>query len=329
MAVILVTEIVVLRNGIYNFYDSSVLERPDSVAVVQRDEDYQDFYAYHLNSRIGFVFLKPNDPALGRSYRKYLSVLVAFPALQWGIPSINGALALDLHRRAILDDVLLAESLGKSDTASGNRLIDVLGVRYFSFTEAIDTPGFTQIFNDPESSVWVYRNDYAMPKLRIYGAAHWVQSPEEAMERVPLVSSDTIVIESDSPPVDAGMERCKPGGASMKIERHEISSQYYKVAVESPCPGWLYLGDAYYPGWSALVDGVPADLYPAQVMGKAVRIPQGSSVVEFVYRPGSFYTGAIISGITWLALCIFMLWRGYLFFRRGRSGSGESQNGSF
>jgi uncharacterized membrane protein YfhO len=138
------------------------------------------------------------------------------------------------------------------------------------------------------------------------------------MDRVTRVNPDTIVIESESPPVGTDLERCQQGDASMRIERHEFSSQYYKIAVESPCPGWLYLSDAYYPGWSALVDGVPAELYPAQVLGKAVKIPQGSSEVEFVYRPQSFYIGAIVSGVAWLALCLFMLWRGCVVLGGGR-----------
>jgi hypothetical protein len=325
LALLLATEVLMLRNGVYNFYDVSVLERPESVAAIQQDKDYQDFYAYHLNSAKGFVFLRPDHPGLDNFYRYYLASLTPFPALQWGISSINGSLALGLHRRAILDDTLMAESRGDSSTPPGSRLIDVLGVRYFSFNKEIDTPGFTLMFSNPEGDLLIYRNEYAKPKLRSYFAAEWVRSPDEAMDRVTRVNPDTIVIESESPPAGTDLERCQQGDASMRIERREFSSQYYKIAVESPCPGWLYLSDAYYPGWSALVDGVPAELYPAQVLGKAVKIPQGSSEVEFVYRPQSFYIGAIVSGVAWLALCLFMLWRGCVVLRaNSNSYSGGS-----
>jgi hypothetical protein len=317
MAFMLITEILVLRDGIYNFYDASVLDRPESVAAIQQDKDYQDYHGYHLNSRMGYAFLEPNRPGLDNFYRRFLSSLAPFPALQWGLPSINGALALELHRRAILDYTLDAESQGNTNTPPGSRLIDVLGVRYFSFRHEIDIPGFTLMFNNPDRTLLIYRNDYAMPKLRSYFAPEWVQSPDEAMERVLKVGPATIVLESDVPPVAEEIDRCEPNGAAARIERREFSSQYYKIEVDSPCPGWLYLGDAYYPGWSAAVDGVAAKLYPAQVLGKAVRIPQGSSVVEFKYRPNSFYIGVIVSGIAWLVLCLFMLGRGYLMLSGG------------
>ncbi|MCB1706241.1 MAG: hypothetical protein KDI17_15360 [Halioglobus sp.] len=318
LALLLVGEMLVLRHGIYNFYNVDVLARPESVAAIQKEEDYQDYYSYSLNSRIGYAFLPPNRPDLDVLYRYYLGSLSPLPALQWGVSSINGALALDLHRRAILDDVLQAESLGNSAVLPGQRLIDVLGVRYFSYKAAVDVPGFTNIYSRPDGRLLIYRNDYAQPKLRTYFSAQRAASPDEAMDMLTRVEPGTIVIESDTLPVDARAQPCPAGVAPAHIERRDFSSQYYRIAVDSPCSGWLYLGDAYYPGWSAQVDGEPAPLYPAQVLGKAVRVPQGSSVVEFIFTPRSFFIGTLVSSVAWIGLCVFMLWRGISVVRERR-----------
>jgi hypothetical protein len=61
--------------------------------------------------------------------------------------------------------------------------------------------------------------------------------------------------------------------------------------------GYLVLTDAWDPGWTVLVDGKPAQLTRADVIFRAVLLPQGTHRVEFLYRPRSLYFGLILSGI--------------------------------
>ncbi|MCB1706240.1 MAG: YfhO family protein [Halioglobus sp.] len=312
MVLLLVGEILVLRTNIYNFYGVEVFDRPESIAAVQQDPDYQDYYSYSQNSIrviIGLMVIPPNDPELDKFYHEVIGNLMPFPVQQWKISSIDGSLALALHRRAILSDTLLAESRRNSTVPPGQRLIDVLGVRYFSFNSRIDVPGFTNIYDNSEGKLYIYSNDYALPKLRSYFTARRATSPEEAMDMLTRVGPDTIVVESDTRPERDRLQRCSPAEMQANIERQKFSSTYYRITVDSPCSGWLYLGDAYYPGWSARVDGEPVQLYPAQVLGKAVQVPQGISVVEFEFLPRSFYFGAVVSGVAWVVL-FFLLWYG-------------------
>jgi hypothetical protein len=60
------------------------------------------------------------------------------------------------------------------------------------------------------------------------------------------------------------------------------------VAVRLPAgaSGRLILADAYYPGWTALVDGRPAPIDRYDGFLRAVPIPDGSREVVFEYRPG-------------------------------------------
>jgi hypothetical protein len=72
--------------------------------------------------------------------------------------------------------------------------------------------------------------------------------------------------------------------------------------VSSQSTGWLVLSDVWYPGWQAWVDGEIATLERADYLFRAVEVPAGSHQVEFIYRPYSFYIGAVISLITILGL---------------------------
>jgi hypothetical protein len=65
----------------------------------------------------------------------------------------------------------------------------------------------------------------------------------------------------------------------------------------------LVLTDSYYPGWTATIDQQPVEITPYHQAFRQIRLPAGQHTVEFIYRPVSFYTGAIIS----LIFAIFII----------------------
>ncbi|MBK8027795.1 MAG: YfhO family protein [Chloroflexi bacterium] len=79
-----------------------------------------------------------------------------------------------------------------------------------------------------------------------------------------------------------------------------VSAGAYRTAVETDAPGLLLLADAYYPGWTATVDGQPAPVYRADVMFRAVPVPAGSHEVVFDYRPWWLPGILIGGGALWL-----------------------------
>jgi len=296
----LVAEIVVLRNGIYDFYDASVLAEPETVQLIKQDADHNDYNAYSMNSRVGFVFLRPRHPRLDIAYSRYLSSLAPFPALTWGIPSLDGALALNLRRHALLSGQLQLESTGDTALPAGSRAIDLLGVRYFTFNKRVSVPGFQLMLEVPGNRLRLYRNEYAKPKVQTYPGAVAVADPEEALAEMRAAPGPVLFVETPAlPPVNESS--CPGFESSVALTSVVKSSQRYSAVVESECPGWLFIRDAYYPGWHALRDGEPVPLYPAQVLGKAVPFPAGSSRIDVVYHPRSFYLGA---GISCLALAV-------------------------
>jgi len=64
--------------------------------------------------------------------------------------------------------------------------------------------------------------------------------------------------------------------------------------------------DAFYPGWTAKVDGSPARIVRANGFFRAVEVGPEDSTVEFVYRPRRFYAGLLVAGAA-LVLCAVVL----------------------
>ena len=96
-------------------------------------------------------------------------------------------------------------------------------------------------------------------------------------------------------------------------ERFTVSSNGHPLAVwarrpASPRAAVLVLKEAWYPGWSARIDGAPAPCLPANVWARAVRVPAGRHEVRFVYRQRWLREGAVVSALC--ALLLLALFRG-------------------
>ena len=86
------------------------------------------------------------------------------------------------------------------------------------------------------------------------------------------------------------------------------------VTVESSAPvdGWVVLSDTWFPGWRASIDNEPVEIYRANFLFQAVRVPAGEHYIRFEYRPISFQIGLYLSI---LACCLIML-QGWRWLRR-------------
>jgi Bacterial membrane protein YfhO len=97
----------------------------------------------------------------------------------------------------------------------------------------------------------------------------------------------------------------RPGGARPTRAHMEdgrpalvVSDTGERVVVRLPGggSGRLVLTDTYYPGWSASVDGQPAEVEQYDGYVRAVRVPSGAREVVFEYHPRWLVPAAAITG---------------------------------
>ena len=60
----------------------------------------------------------------------------------------------------------------------------------------------------------------------------------------------------------------------------------------------LVLSDAYYPGWTATIDGAPAEIFPAYYVFRGIILPTGQHEVVYTYMPWTFKAGMAVSVAT-------------------------------
>ncbi len=79
------------------------------------------------------------------------------------------------------------------------------------------------------------------------------------------------------------------------VQKIEDKSDQVVVDVTTDHAGWLVLADTYYPGWSAIIDGVSTEIQQANMMFRAVPVPAGAHEVRFEYHFRWMWVGILIS----------------------------------
>jgi len=105
----------------------------------------------------------------------------------------------------------------------------------------------------------------------------------------------------------------------------EFHSSRIVAEASSPAGGRLVLTDLAYPGWTATIDGEPAEAQTVDGMFRAVDLRAGLHSVVWSYRPHSLYWGLAASGVTFLFLAAVALARSWHFGRLKDSGSVRSR----
>ena len=181
--------------------------------------------------------------------------------------------------------------------------------------------------------VWI--NSRAQPRAYLVPAARAVGSAEAAWEAVAAPSFNprrTVVLEGVAPgphprppPEQAPGEGTRslpannqnaPGSARLTSDR----PQRVAIAVEAAADAWLVLADAWFPGWTATLDGVSTPVLRANYLVRAVAVPAGRHEVVFSYDPPGYATGRTVSSVAWGVLGAALVAVVLLGRRRRHSG---------
>lgn len=318
-ALVILADALFVRSDLFGFHEPESVAQAGVIGAILQDPDHRLYRTATKNGAGGsHVFASPIDKDLAGKYRQYLESLSPFPGVVDGVASIDGVLALALERRTVLESHIEAELKGTSTSQPSQRVIDQLGLRYIAFQGQPAATGLGLYYEDSGSQV--YRNEFALSKYRVYTSAEARKDARQVLSAMTEGDPQVLYVEAS---VSEPAVACRQGD-SPQVQWREQSDLRYVAEINSACMGWLYVADAYYPGWQARVDGQKVDLYPAQVLGKAVRFPAGNSVVEIEYRPLSFYISAVLSGFAWLVVLAWLGFAAVTIRRRKIGDQGES-----
>ncbi len=226
-----------------------------------------------------------------QSYMKYFSTLHMYGPAAFGLETacFDAWSPLQILRYRELNRLPL-------DT-----LLDLAGVGIVAsprlpagrYEALLEEPGFT-----------LYRNPDPLPRVQLVHRARLIHRVPRMLACLadPLFDPRREIV-LDGP---AGENR-NLGDATLtgpedgaRIVRYE--DRLVEVEYQTAAEGWLYLGDAHYPGWVAELDGDPLPILRANVAFRALHVPAGNHTVVFSYRPASLTIGLWTSALSALLL---------------------------
>jgi hypothetical protein len=166
-------------------------------------------------------------------------------------------------------------------------LSDMLGLRFIATgvpIEEIDenykSGDFVELTRIGD--VHIYENPRAMPRVILATCAIHVDfaAMTKSGEWPEADYRETVLLET--PPICHTRKNAPP--ATAKI----LSYENDRIVAEASAPpggGWLVLHDVWHPWWFANLDGVEAPILRANVMFRAVAIPEGRHEVRFDFQP--------------------------------------------
>ena len=186
------------------------------------------------------------------------------------------------------------------DTRPDLRLLGLLNVEYLAAAFPMNWSGLT--FAAQIDGTHIYRNQYALPRAWVipslpHAGGGW------ATQLVALADQSARAIAT--------------GDSTAQVTRHEPDR--IEVEAQLPDDGVLVLGEIWYPGWRAMVDGEAQPVEPVAEVLRGVPLTQGNHRVVLIYDPPSVRWGGRISLVGWTALAVGGLTLLILRVVRGRS----------
>jgi hypothetical protein len=175
-----------------------------------------------------------------------------------------------------------------------SQLADLLGLRYIATSIPLteldpiaDAGDFPIVATTPDGAV--YENPRAYPRV-LFATAAAPADFEAILATGVWPAADlhtTVLLE----PAQVGA----PSGGQGTARIVRYANTHVAVEVDSTLGGYAVLNDLWHPWWQATLDGVPAPLLRANVLFRAVRVPNGRHTVQFTFAPIRGAAGAFVS----------------------------------
>ncbi|MGD8968993.1 MAG: YfhO family protein [Anaerolineae bacterium] len=197
--------------------------------------------------------------------------------------------------------------------ASASNFDPLLVGRYADVLEAaleaprlLQTMGVTHVASDrawpsgeplhSRGSVTFYRLPKPLGRAWVVSEARSV-APDETLKALtsPTFAPSTEVVLGKEPPPQSRSDLSSDASPTLSL-RDDPNGVTIRASLE--VPGYVVLADTWYPGWHVTVDGEPGRVLRANHAFRAVRLGQGTHVVEMTYRPRSVVLGCWVSLVT-------------------------------
>ncbi len=150
-------------------------------------------------------------------------------------------------------------------------------------------------------------NPEALPRVSVPPEVAFVPNADAAKSMLPTLDPALKAI------VEGPAQALSPSGARAEIVNYE--DDFYRIRFSAAADCLVRIAVPYYPGWSAAIDGHPADVLPVDYALMGVIVPAGKHELTVRFRSRWLALGATLSVVS-LGVILGMLLLGSSVFAR-------------
>lgn len=165
--------------------------------------------------------------------------------------------------------------------------------------------GFRSVTLDNPSRAVVYQRDSAFPRARFTADFVLAGGPASAAAALAALSPGARQVVLEASKAEVGRSPSPRANGSVKIT--SLEAERIVLEVEAGVPGFVVLSDSWNPGWKARVDGRVVPILRADILFRAVAVPEGISRVELDFQPRSLVLGAGVAAVAAALLVLVYL----------------------
>jgi hypothetical protein len=192
---------------------------------------------------------------------------------------------------------------------------DMLNVRYlvlgrdqYRQDQASLAGKYRPVFTTPDGGAVILENQNVLPKAWLAPVALKATSAQESLQALQNPAFDPrlmAVVESDPPiPLAPPNARIITTPGQVRVVRYE--GERIDLDASVAMNSLLVLGEKYYRGWRATVDGKLAEIYPVDHVLRGVYLTPGMHKVEFVFDPLPFKIGKYLTLVSFAVFAVFL-----------------------
>lgn len=171
-------------------------------------------------------------------------------------------------------------------------VLNMLNTKYFIF------PAGQQGQTVPIENPYTFGNAWFIDKIQ------YVNNANEEIDAIGQVDlQQTAIVDSKFKEALKGVnEGYKDSLSTIRLTSYEPNQLVYETS--SPQDGIVVFSEIYYPGWTATIDGKPADIARADYILRAMNVPAGKHTIEMRFDPQSLH---ITEGIAYGAMALLLV----------------------
>lgn len=188
----------------------------------------------------------------------------------------------------------VATAGGQMDSVNAAKfpVLNMLNAKYFIF------PAGQQGQTVPIENPYTFGNAWFIDKIQ------YVNNANEEIDAIGQVDlQQTAIVDSKFKEALKGVnEGYKDSLSTIRLTSYEPNQLVYETS--SPQDGIVVFSEIYYPGWTATIDGKPADIARADYILRAMNVPAGKHTIEMRFDPQSLH---ITEGIAYGAMALLLV----------------------